>query len=69
MPSKSIRPCYERLMDLIKGEWWFGQQTLMTDASGTVCVAGPRGEYELAVAGKKVTFIHDKGGRCDITVK
>jgi endo-1,4-beta-xylanase len=65
----SPKPAYERLMELIKGEWWFGQQTLTTDASGTVSLSGPRGTYELTVAGKKCDLILDEGGRCDITVK
>ena len=64
----SPKPAYERLMKLVKGDWWFGQQSLRTDASGEVCMRGPRGEYELVVAGKKLPFIHDGAERLDITV-
>ena len=54
-------------MELIKGEWRLGPQPFKTDVSGTVSLRGPRGEYELVVAGKKVAFTHDEGGRYDIT--
>lgn len=65
----SPKPAYERLMELIKGEWWFGQQALTTDAAGEVSLSGPRGEYELVVAGREINYIHDQAGHADIIIQ
>lgn len=39
------KPSYDRLAELIKGEWWVPPTEMRTDESGTVVVRGFYGEY------------------------
>ena len=42
------KPAYEALRALVRGEWWYPQTTLTTDASGVVTVDGFAGTYRVA---------------------
>jgi len=44
----SPKPAYERLMDLIKGEWWTEVEG-ESDGNGELCLRGFYGKYELEV--------------------
>jgi hypothetical protein len=52
----SVKPAYEELMKLIKGEWWIAPTKLTTDANGQIQFHGFLGEYELDVDGSKKSF-------------
>ncbi len=52
----SIKPAYEELMKLIKGEWWTSPIQFVTDDKGQVHVHGFLGEYELTYAQEKRSF-------------
>lgn len=43
----SVKPAYEELMKLIKGEWWIHPTTLVTDDNGQIQLHGFLGDYEL----------------------
>ena len=44
--DNTIKPVYERLMKLIKGEWWT-ECEVCTDENGCVEIEGFKGEYVL----------------------
>jgi GH35 family endo-1,4-beta-xylanase len=62
----SPKPAYERLMKLIKGEWWFGEQILRTDSAGAATFHGVPGDYELAADGMKARLAHDRAGLYEV---
>lgn len=43
------KPAYTRLQELIKGEWWFGEQEVEVGAGGTIAFSGPEGDYEVTI--------------------
>jgi hypothetical protein len=47
----SLKPSFEALRGLIKGEWWLPPTTLRTDAAGRVRFSGWLGEYSVSSAG------------------
>lgn len=47
----STKPSFDRMRDLIKGEWWFGPTTLHTDSVGRVDVTGWKGDYQVSRPG------------------
>lgn len=47
----SPKPAYDRLHQLIKGEWWMPETTLRTDESGRLQFEGFLGDYEVEVDG------------------
>lgn len=47
----SKKPAYERLHDLIKGEWWLDEQELRADSDGRVRFTGTAGRYEVDISG------------------
>lgn len=49
--DNSVKPVYERLLQLIKGEWWTTAE-LCTDENGMVCVEGFKGDYILESNGR-----------------
>ncbi|NLZ43804.1 MAG: 1,4-beta-xylanase, partial [Clostridia bacterium] len=58
----SVKPAYEELLRLIKGEWWLKPTRFVTDENGKLAFRGFLGEYELSYAGKKIPFaLKDKG--------
>lgn len=50
--DNSTKPVYDRLLQMIKGEWWTDEE-LCTDADGFVEVEGFKGDYEIVCSGKK----------------
>lgn len=52
----SIKPAYEELMNLIKGEWWIGPTTLTTDDQGQIQLNGFLGDYKLRFEGNQLRF-------------
>ena len=63
------KPAYERLMKLIKGEWWTAKQKLKTDAAGRVTFRGYLGEYNVRMNGATVLFRLDKAGKAALDVR
>lgn len=53
--DNSIKPVYERLMKMIKGEWWT-ECELKTDEGGFVIVDGFKGDYRIMVDEKSACF-------------
>lgn len=58
-----VKPIYYELHKLIKGEWWTGEQHLITDDEGKITVSGYLGDYEIACEGKTVFFVLDKDNK------
>jgi endo-1,4-beta-xylanase len=52
----SLKPSYDAVRNLIKGEWWLRPTTLRTDAEGRVAVSGFTGDYELRTRGGAAAF-------------
>lgn len=51
-----IKPAYEEIRKLIKGEWWTKTETKVTDEDGAINVSGFLGEYEAVCCGEKASF-------------
>ena len=41
------KPAYDKLLSLIKGEWWTKGEIIHTNADGVVTVKGTKGTYEI----------------------
>jgi endo-1,4-beta-xylanase len=52
----SIKPAYNELMKLIKGEWWISPATFNTDENGKIQFSGFLGEYNLTYKGQQTAF-------------
>ena len=52
----SVKPAYQELMKLIKGEWWIAPTKLFTDATGQLQFEGFLGDYELMFDGIRKPF-------------
>lgn len=52
----SVKPAYEELMKLIKGEWWLQPATLYTGNHGEIQFNGFPGDYQLTCRGQQETF-------------
>ena len=48
----SLKPSFEALRRLVKGEWWLPRTTLRTDGAGRVRFSGWLGTYEVASTGE-----------------
>lgn len=62
----SVKPAYEELLRLIKGEWWLKPTRFVTDQNGKLNFRGFLGEYELTCAGKKISFALTEKGAATI---
>lgn len=51
-----VKPVYDEIHKLIKGEWWSKPVSLVTDENGIVKVTGFLGEYEVTYRGKTSSF-------------
>lgn len=47
----SPKPAFERLEQLIRGEWWFSERDVVAQSDGTLRFSGTAGEYEVQVGG------------------
>ena len=41
------KPAYEKLLSLVKGEWWTKDEVIHTNSEGIVTVTGTKGTYEI----------------------
>lgn len=41
------KPAYDKLLSMIKGEWWTKEQAVRTNGDGVVSVKGTKGTYEI----------------------
>lgn len=53
--DNSVKPVYEKLMQMIKGEWWTDYE-ICTDENGMAEVEGFKGDYVLEMPGKSGTM-------------
>lgn len=53
--DNSVKPVYNRLMELIKGEWWTDTE-VMTDENGFAQIKGMRGDYVLSSGNMTAEF-------------
>ncbi|PVZ93350.1 1,4-beta-xylanase [Amnibacterium flavum] len=58
----SLKPSYEVLRGLIKGEWWLSPVTLRTSAEGTVPVSGFLGDYRVTAGDSSAAFALETAG-------
>ena len=58
----SPKPAYDRLLGLVKGEWWTPPTTMRTDADGRATWTGTLGDYAMEV-GDLRRDVSLKGGR------
>jgi endo-1,4-beta-xylanase len=64
----SIKPAYEELMKLIKGEWWTSPTKIYTDAQGQIQLNCILGEYRLTFGGQQESFAVTKEKTPKITI-
>ena len=50
------KPAYTRLQELIRGEWWFGEQEIVVGEDGTFPITAPEGDYVLVLDGHEAQF-------------
>jgi hypothetical protein len=65
----SIKPSFEALRGLIKGEWWLPPTPMTTDAEGRVRFNGFLGEYEVSAGQGGATFRLEKRGAAAVEVR
>lgn len=53
--DNTVKPSYNRLKELIKGEWWTNTE-IVTDENGYAELEGIRGDYKLSADGAKAEF-------------
>ncbi len=64
----SIKPAYEELMRLIKGEWWMSPAQFHTDHQGQIQLNCFLGDYQVSIGKLKESFVAAKGSAPVITV-
>jgi GH35 family endo-1,4-beta-xylanase len=62
----SVKPAYEALQRLIKGEWWLPPTDLRTDPAGVVRFNGFPGTYEVHASGRRAVVAVDAAGEAAI---
>ena len=62
----SVKPAYEALHRLIKGEWWLAPTELRTDAAGQFHFSGFPGTYEVDASGRSAIVGLDAPGEVAI---
>ena len=50
------KPAYDKLLSLVKGEWWTKDETIHTNSEGIVSVKGTKGAYEISGAEGVITL-------------
>ncbi len=51
-----VKPAYEKLKSLSKGEWWTKDEIIRTDSNGLVKVTGTKGTYEIKDAKDQIVL-------------
>lgn len=64
----SVKPAYEELMKLIKGEWWTSPKRLFTNDEGQIQLNCFLGEYQLTIGKQRETFVVSKEKSPMITI-
>jgi endo-1,4-beta-xylanase len=64
----SPKPAYERLLSMIKGEWWTARQTLQTDEHGQVQFRGYLGRYTVSHGDAGASFALARPGKVTVYV-
>ncbi|ACL74541.1 glycoside hydrolase family 10 [Ruminiclostridium cellulolyticum H10] len=54
-----VKPAYDELHKLIKGEWWLKPTKYMTNENGEITISGFFGDYEVSCQGKRIGFTFD----------
>ncbi|MCL2595683.1 MAG: endo-1,4-beta-xylanase [Promicromonosporaceae bacterium] len=62
------KPSYDRLLGLIKGEWWLKPTPMHTDADGRLDVTGFKGDYRITTAGTSADFKLGPTATVDVTL-
>jgi GH35 family endo-1,4-beta-xylanase len=65
----SRKPSYDALHDLIRGQWWTGATTAVTDDAGAVPLRGFAGRYQLDIAGTRHEVDLAAGQTGDVVVE
>ena len=50
------KPAYDKLLSLVKGEWWTKDETIHTNSEGIVSFKGTKGTYEISGAEGVITL-------------
>ncbi|MDR7380882.1 endo-1,4-beta-xylanase [Promicromonospora iranensis] len=64
----SRKPAFDRLRELVKGEWWLPPTTLRTDAEGRVRFGGFLGDYRIEAAYGAADVTLDISGSVDVSI-
>ena len=64
----SMKPAYEALRRLVKGDWWLAPTRIVTDDHGRIRFSGFRGDYELSSGGRTAVVRLDRPGPIAIEV-
>lgn len=64
----SIKPAYEELTKLVKGEWWVTPMELLTNSNGEIHFSGFFGQYKLSYNGEQtlITILNGKKTRISV---
>jgi endo-1,4-beta-xylanase len=65
----SLKPSFEALRGLIKGEWWLPPTEMATDAEGRLRFNGFLGEYEVSAGDRSATFKLEQKGPAAVGVR
>ena len=63
----SVKPAYDVLRGLIKGEWWLAPTELRSDPDGRVRFSGFAGTYAVETSGRSAVVVLDGSGEVAIT--
>lgn len=64
----SLKPSYEAVRNLVKGDWWLSPTQMRTDDNGIVRISGFLGDYELSATGRSTAFALRTAGRAEVEV-
>jgi hypothetical protein len=65
----SLKPSFEALRGLIKGEWWLPPTEMATDGEGRLRFNGFLGDYEVSAGERKASFRLDKEGAAEVEAR
>jgi endo-1,4-beta-xylanase len=65
----SLKPSYDAVRNLIKGEWWLSATQRRTDADGRVRVSGFTGDYQVSARGNTAAFSLMTAGAVETEVR